>query len=184
MPSKREVVKTLYDMLHTIEIEDFNAMETYLKQGADINFCDEEHLSLLWHVCENKDVEGVKWLIEHGANVNTESQNIQETPLMVAAQISLEIVQILLDAGADVCAKNKYGAVAATHSIAAGQDDIFHLLMRSGTDVNFLFFHQGDAYYRYFSQPFVFKYLEEHLEKLTPENVSKWKALRLKNVFK
>jgi ankyrin repeat protein len=47
-----------------------------------------------------------------------------------------EIVQLLLEKGADVNAKNKYGRTALIYATERGYTEIVQLLLEKGADVN------------------------------------------------
>lgn len=121
-----------------IKKNDFDELKKLIDQGMDINFFDNKNQSLLWCACQQGNVDAVKWLIEHGADVNIRI-NDGFTPLVLAAQTNIEIVQLLLEAGADVNAGNELNLVAAIYSVITRREDTFHLLMQAGTDINFLF---------------------------------------------
>ena len=88
----------------------YDTMLIILERRPDIEN-DGFGQSILKHAIMTQDAMKVNLLIERGANVN---QNLNGTrPLMVAAEFStLEIVQMLLSAGANVHAFNNEGRYA------------------------------------------------------------------------
>jgi ankyrin repeat protein len=81
----------------------------------------------------SKDITFIKALLARGADVNLRAAN-GGTALMVAASASSPaIVQLLIEAGADVNAKTDEGGMTALSMAAeAGRDDIVQLLKRAG----------------------------------------------------
>ncbi len=113
------------------------------KQVMDILLCNE-------NISEDNDVELVRELIKAGANVNTRcdynnydkvftynSRHGGETPLMVAARGgSAEIVQMLIDAGADVNAQNEKNnnQTALILATREGHAEVVKVLLAAGAD--------------------------------------------------
>ena len=92
-----------------------------LKAGADIHATDKNGVTALHHAVRFRNPTAVKTLIEHGANVNQACRRTGSTPLHRAATrtgapgtagkdaAAIEIIQMLLAAGADPTIKNKSG---------------------------------------------------------------------------
>ncbi|CAF4470994.1 unnamed protein product, partial [Rotaria socialis] len=76
------------------------------------DLCDSNGASLLYHACRYGQYAVVKWLLEHGANVNIEIKNKpNHTPLNVAKfRGHALIVELLLEHGADVDIEHDFGA--------------------------------------------------------------------------
>ena len=76
------------------------------KNKADIN---KSGWNPLMYACSKGQLEVVKYLVQHGAEVNTTSPN-GSTPLMMAAMSGNEyVVKYLLDQGADLKLRNSLG---------------------------------------------------------------------------
>jgi ankyrin repeat protein len=80
-----------------------------LDAGADINVSSAWGTPLHFALVKgdtdgDTDVEFVKFLLSKGANVNAQTENFGETPLIraVATRESLELIDILINAGADI----------------------------------------------------------------------------------
>jgi hypothetical protein len=87
--------------------------ELFLEMGFDINAVKEEERTAL-HAAANSGVsKTVKWLLEHGANVNARGR-MGRTPLHLAAErnTSSKTVEILVEWGADINAKDDQGLTA------------------------------------------------------------------------
>ena len=80
-----------------------------LDAGADINAVDQAGWPPLMWAFSPKELEKVKWLIKHGANVNYNRTN--RTPLTAAIENDYywERVEALLNAGADVNLRDRKG---------------------------------------------------------------------------
>ena len=98
-----------------------------LKAGADIHATDKNGVTALHHAVRFRNAVAVKTLLEHGADVNQVCRRSGATPLHRAvtqtgapgtagkSQEVLEIVQLLLAAGADPSITNKSGRKAADY---------------------------------------------------------------------
>jgi tankyrase len=92
-----------------------------LKRGADIHETDKNGVTPLHHAVRFRSPTAVRTLLEHGANVNQVCRRSGSTPLHRAVtqtgapgtagrqRAALEIIEILLEAGADPSIKNKVG---------------------------------------------------------------------------
>jgi tankyrase len=92
-----------------------------LKAGADINATDSNGVSALHHAVRFRSPTAVRTLIEHGANVNQVCRKSGSTPLHRAVtttgapstagkhQEAVEIIRLLIAAGADPFIANKSG---------------------------------------------------------------------------
>jgi ankyrin repeat protein len=112
-------------------LEIFQAM---LDAGVEINPNTDIYMSPLGVAIHKDDPVMIKALIVKGADVNMVDRETGETPLMFAARYSTsEVVGVLLDAGAEVNAKDKNGRTAL---FAANEnpyrDDMIKLLKRRG----------------------------------------------------
>jgi ankyrin repeat protein len=82
-------------------------------------------------------LEIVQVLLERGAVIDLQD-NDGNTPLLQATNVRLDVVQVLLDGGADVNVnlQNKYG-MSPLHSAASdGNLEIVQVLLERGADVN------------------------------------------------
>ena len=92
-----------------------------LRAGADINATDKNGVTALHHAVRFRSPIAVRTLIEHGANVNQVCRRSGSTPLHRAVTTTgapstagkreevLEIIRLLMAAGADPSIANKSG---------------------------------------------------------------------------
>ena len=79
---------------------DFQLMEQFLANGADINAATETGATIIHDVASNWDVTVAEFLFERGANIHAVNSNGQ-TPLHLAASTDhIEMVRWLLQKGA------------------------------------------------------------------------------------
>ena len=110
-----------------------------LKAGADIHATDKNGVTALHHAVRFRSPIAVKTLIEHGANVNQVCRKSGSTPLHRAVtttgapstarkrQEALEIIQLLIAAGADSSITNKSGRKPADYA----KDDAIKSLLKT-----------------------------------------------------
>jgi len=104
-----------------------NRLVMALKGGADIHATDKNGVTALHHAVRFRSPAAVKTLIERGANVNQACRRNGSTPLHRAVTqtgapgtagrqaAALEIIRLLLSAGADPSITNKSGKKPADY---------------------------------------------------------------------
>ena len=91
--------------------------------------------TLLFRACSDGDVDRVRILLDHGANVNAREEE-GETPLMYAAvQDKTDVMQLLLDRGADINAASINGETALMRAVGVKRYDASDLLLQRGADI-------------------------------------------------
>ncbi len=110
-----------------------------LKTGTDIHATDKNGVTALHHAVRFRSPSAVKTLIEHGANVNQVCRKSGSTPLHRAVtatgaprtagkrQETLEIIRLLMAAGADPAITNKSGRRPADYV----KDEAIKALLKS-----------------------------------------------------
>ena len=105
-----------------------------LDRGADANSSNKNGMTaLMWAV---PDAAKMKLLLAAGANPNARSTTQQRTPLLVAASFpgSIPALQLLLDHGADIHAKDRTGVHALGRAALSADVDVFRFLVDHGCD--------------------------------------------------
>jgi ankyrin repeat protein len=112
-----------------------NKERIYEKDGQD----DTPILKACKYCYKNveKYTEIVKILLENGANLKDSGDQIDQSPLILAAHAGCnEIVDILIKAGANIKHCNKMGENAIITSTQEGHIDVVKTLLKAGADVN------------------------------------------------
>lgn len=130
-------------VFHAAESFHEDALDLLLAAGADLNHTGEWgntalYFLLRWHDVEREDAprQGLRWLLEHGADPNVVCGKERENSLHVAARRgqSPAVVRQLLDHGADVHAKGGDGSTAWLLARRGGFDEIATLLESAGAE--------------------------------------------------
>jgi ankyrin repeat protein len=124
-------------------------VQALLAAGAEVNV--DDGAALIWAVLGG-DVKTVRVLVDAGIHVNPKDDLMGITALMIAAGHdyrrnpegrverwggNIDIVQILLDAGADIDIKDWQGKTALMWAAREeGHNEIVHILLRAGADAN------------------------------------------------
>lgn len=93
-------------------------------------------------------LEGVRWLLERGADINTRD-DFEGTPLTAGAMLGyLELCRFLLDNGADIFAMDHIGrtAISIVSDLKPNNENLLQMLLarKGDADIN-LFFDDVDA---------------------------------------
>jgi Ankyrin repeats (many copies) len=82
-----------------------------------------------------KNITAVKQLLESGSDVNAKQRGLEMTPLHYAIETGyLEVVECLVDHGADITAKTKTGWSALHLAAYKGNLEIVHYLINQGAN--------------------------------------------------
>ena len=109
-----------------------------LEHGAEVDAHSYPGLELtpLMHAVGGGKTDMVRLLLERGANVNAARANDGCSSLMFAATKGCaEEVGILIDAGAPVDAKNRYGDTALHYAIGENRADVIRFLIENGANI-------------------------------------------------
>lgn len=111
--------------------DDTKGIEQFLDQGGDVErvIAKDPDLTLLEYAVDYNQLAVCKLLVAAGANPNNTSSG--KTPLMIAHNES--ITKLLIDAGADVNARDKYNATPLFHAENIQQ---MELLLAAKADIN------------------------------------------------
>lgn len=111
-----------------------------LDNGADPNCTNDQNNTILWLACNYLNIELVKLLIEHKADVNKISYNDYYTqdwsPLQKAASLdAFNIVNLLLDNGANIDYQNRNKYTSLMYACNGGNLETTDLLLRRGANM-------------------------------------------------
>ena len=114
-----------------------------LEHGADVDSHDGTGVTAFHaSIFVERDIEVVRVLLDHGANVNGPSDT---NPRFLASSLhwavsnkNIEIVELLLERGAEVDARDKNGETPLHWAVRTGPPapQLVQLLLRSGADIN------------------------------------------------
>lgn len=87
---------------------------TLREAGADASVCTESGTSLLFAALERDDYETARWALVNGVDVNARRIDAEHTTalMLMASEGNLEMVELLLESGADPSVTNKDGKTA------------------------------------------------------------------------
>ncbi len=112
-------------------------IEVLLENGLDIHQTDDEGLSAIDIAIKFKYLDMIQYCIDKGLDINSTKRPSGITPLTLAACFnSTEIVQLLLDNGAKIDAKDKMGMSAKDYAKKLGQKKMLEYLDRQGAKFN------------------------------------------------
>ena len=108
-----------------------------IERGADPNRTGAGGTTALMWAAPN--VEKVRVLLEHGANVNARSET-DRTAFLVAASYprTVDVLRLLLDRGADIRAQDRASATALALAVRSADVDVVRFLVDRGLDLNAL----------------------------------------------
>jgi ankyrin repeat protein len=131
-----------HQLQRVLEMEDIEMARKMLLAGARIegSYSKFHDTPLHFAVC-CRMFQKVKLLLEHGANVNVVTGRWGITPLHSTASNgnSAETTQLLIDYGADIEARDGYGATplsTAAQNRDNGYAPVAEVLLKNGADVN------------------------------------------------
>ena len=193
-----DIVKTLIDAGADLELKDhigdsalklaiirdkIETVQILIEAGSNLNVQNikSKHTPLLTAV-RFGFLEIVDLLVEKGANLNL-ADNIGETPLMCAIfERKYKTAAMLIRAGANIHAKNDSSESPLSLALQQNRRSLVKLMIKLGIDINELLLLKD--YNKYMDgYPYLVEQIEENQEKLTVENLRKWKAYRLQALF-
>jgi ankyrin repeat protein len=112
-------------------------VDLLLKAGANPNTPIGTGETPLMTCARAGNAEAVRMLLVHGADVNAKEPNQNQTALMwAAAEQHPKVVQVLIEANADLRAHTKLGFTALHFAARAGDMESTRTLLGAGVDVN------------------------------------------------
>ena len=113
----------------------YEAMNLLIAGGTDVKVASASGLTAL-HLCVG-DINKVRLLVDHGADVNARSQ-MGRTPLLVAAYTAgaSETVKLLLNKGANANTADASGITPLIAAASVNDTTTAKLLLHQGADIN------------------------------------------------
>ena len=137
MQSKQQMAISEAQFLNAAIEGDIITIRQAIQQGINIDYKgDDEWTALCWAITLQK-FDIAKLLIENKADVNYQEKVEGESVLMLAATTEKEnpeLVQMLLDKGANVDLKDCVGWTALMHAVSADNVNIAKILLEGGAN--------------------------------------------------
>ena len=113
------------------------SVRSLLRQGGDVNAAQGDGMTALHWAAVKSDVEMAEMLLYAGANVKATTRLGAYTPLFLAAKSGRPaMIEMLLEARADMNASTTTGATPLMLAAASGSVEAVTLLLDEGADVN------------------------------------------------
>ena len=115
-------------IIDAINKKNIDLVKEYVQKGADVNYIykvvdiislEKENMSIIFQACKNNNKDIIKYLLENGASetINYKCVRYEETPFLVASYKGTpDILQLLIEYGADPFIEDKYGSNALMYS--------------------------------------------------------------------
>ena len=115
--------------------------------GADVNATNKEHETALLLACVKKNEHAINVLLNAGADPNIADDTDGDTCLHMAVRqgCSIEVVQAIIDHGADVNATNKEHETALLLACVKKNEHAINVLLNAGADPNIADDTDGDT---------------------------------------
>lgn len=131
-----------YFMGHEINLaplDHLQCMKLLIDHGADPNTCNRCGITPLMRACREQNVQAVRFLLRHGADLDIECppRFEQKRAIHFAIQVgNLELMEILLQNGASRSRTENYRYSPLHEAILKDNVDICKLMLEYGSDVN------------------------------------------------
>jgi ankyrin repeat protein len=133
-------------LLWALNARNHSGVEALLRAGADPNLLTEKvGDSPMYFVSMGNDPELLRLLLAHGGNPNHPGRGqIEERPLSQAtANGRIDNMKLLLEAGADINAHDKFDESAATGALALAKFEAIAFLLEHGYTYNLSYLARG-----------------------------------------
>jgi ankyrin repeat protein len=123
-------------LMHAALYANVKIVRLLLDRGAEPNSADEDGMTPLMYAVGG-DVAKVQLLLDRGADANDQSK-LGRSPLLMASAYAgnRDVVQSLLDAGADIHFADKRGWTSVVLAARTGDRELVQTLLEAGGDVN------------------------------------------------
>ncbi len=116
------------DIVDLVKKNDLAGVAAALASGANVNAADNCKRSLLLIATNNHQIEMAKLLVQHGAAVNQQADNLDSPFLYAGASGQTELVQLFLNNGARFDIFNRYYGSALIPACERGHVETVRLL--------------------------------------------------------
>ena len=123
------------DIVETLHLIDREGLEVGAGPVENDKILSREGATPLHFAALGGHLELVRRLVERGADVHARTHMLQ-TPLHFAAGRNVDVMRLLLDAGADPNAIDRQGVTALHPSVREGDANCVRLLLERGCDPN------------------------------------------------
>ncbi len=128
------------ELLNAVEAGNVREVKRLIKSGAHVNetsFVKNVWYATALHIAAlSGSLEMVKYLVEHGAEINYKKTFDQTALHMAAKSGSLKIFKYLVEHGADIKCKNSLDENALYVAASSGSLEIVKYLVEHGADIN------------------------------------------------
>ena len=113
-------------------------LQAIIDHGANVNATNKDKNTALMTACINKNESAINVLLNAGANPNIADDTYGDTCLYTAVQqeCSKEVLQAIIDHGANVNAANKRNQTALTLACLDTNEGVINVLLNAGSDPN------------------------------------------------
>jgi ankyrin repeat protein len=125
------------NLMEVARIGDYLAVDTYLREGAEVNCRDKDGLTpLIWAAIQGH--EGiVRLLLERGADLEAKNHNGDSALMWASVMGHKDVVDFMLDRGANAdLGEPKSGVTALMAAAAKGHADVAQVLVEKGAAIN------------------------------------------------
>lgn len=137
------ILKTLFKYIDVDPVEitktrSIPVIDALLDSGVDIDTQDPFCFTCLHHACEKGNLKLVKFLVEHGADLNIESVCGYPINLCWPTKEGISIAKYLINKGADLHRANSESQIEPLlhMAIKSGDSDFVNLILKEGIDPN------------------------------------------------
>lgn len=126
-------------LLDAVASKNYEAVKKYIKDGENVNKANKRGQFPLWNAVWNEDAQMVSLLLQNGANPvqKFKGKDSELGCLEIAAQQGyLDIVQLLVAAGADINVRSFRGHTPLRIAARNGRVDVVNYCLSKGAEVN------------------------------------------------